>query len=100
MASGIPNTSDDTSGPLLKDMDHVPTGGVSGFTADLPERENYRLYKRRWIGLVQLALLNIIVSWDVSLPLVLMCSKAFAKYQIVVVFLSCVWNIGNLFPCQ
>ncbi len=26
----------------------------------------YRVYKRRWFGLVQLALLNIIVSWDVS----------------------------------
>lgn len=27
----------------------------------------YRVYKRRWFGLVQLTLLNIIVSWDVSL---------------------------------
>jgi hypothetical protein len=26
----------------------------------------YKVYKRRWFGLVQLALLNIIVSWDVS----------------------------------
>ncbi len=26
----------------------------------------YRVYKRRWFGLVQLTLLNIIVSWDVS----------------------------------
>lgn len=26
----------------------------------------YRTYKRRWFGLVQLTLLNIIVSWDVS----------------------------------
>ena len=25
----------------------------------------YRVYKRRWFGLVQLVLLNIIVSWDV-----------------------------------
>lgn len=25
----------------------------------------YRVYKRRWFGLVQLILLNIIVSWDV-----------------------------------
>ena len=25
----------------------------------------YRVYKRRWFGLVQLMLLNIIVSWDV-----------------------------------
>lgn len=27
----------------------------------------YRTYKRRWFGLIQLTLMNIIVSWDVSL---------------------------------
>ena len=26
----------------------------------------YRVYKRRWFGLMQLVLLNVIVSWDVS----------------------------------
>jgi flagellar capping protein FliD len=26
----------------------------------------YKVYKRRWFGLVQLALLNIVTSWDVS----------------------------------
>lgn len=26
----------------------------------------YRTYKRRWFGLAQLTLMNIIVSWDVS----------------------------------
>ena len=26
----------------------------------------YKVYKRRWFGLMQLVLLNIIVSWDVS----------------------------------
>lgn len=26
----------------------------------------YKVYKRRWFGMIQLALLNIIVSWDVS----------------------------------
>ena len=26
----------------------------------------YRVYRRRWFGLAQLVLLNIIVSWDVS----------------------------------
>lgn len=26
----------------------------------------YKVYKRRWFGLIQLVLLNIIVSWDVS----------------------------------
>jgi hypothetical protein len=26
----------------------------------------YKVYKRRWFGLVQIVLLNIVVSWDVS----------------------------------
>jgi FLVCR family MFS transporter 7 len=33
--------------------------------SDQPQQ--YRVYKRRWFGLTQLVLLNIIVSWDVSL---------------------------------
>jgi hypothetical protein len=28
---------------------------------------HYKVYKRRWFGLLQLVLLNIVVSWDVSL---------------------------------
>lgn len=27
---------------------------------------HFRVYKRRWLGLGQLVLLNIVVSWDVS----------------------------------
>ncbi len=38
---------------------NAPTAGAAGAV-------EYRVYKRRWFGLVQLALLNIIVSWDVS----------------------------------
>lgn len=30
----------------------------------------YKTYKRRWFGLVQLVLLNIVVSWDVRCPLI------------------------------
>lgn len=30
----------------------------------------YKVYKRRWFGLLQLTLLNIIVSWDVSYRIV------------------------------
>lgn len=30
------------------------------------EGQKYRAYKRRWFGLIQLVLLNIVVSWDVS----------------------------------
>lgn len=32
----------------------------------------YKVYKRRWFGLVQLTLLNIIVSWDVSIQYLLL----------------------------
>jgi hypothetical protein len=35
---------------------------------DAPRGRVYKVYKRRWFGLVQLVLLNIIVSWDVSSP--------------------------------
>ena len=30
------------------------------------EGDEYRSYKIRWLGFVQLALMNIVVSWDVS----------------------------------
>jgi hypothetical protein len=36
-----------------------------GSVADAESTE-YRVYKRRWFGLVQLTLMNIIVSWGVS----------------------------------
>ncbi len=42
-------------------------GGGDGTVAPPTE---YKVYKRRWFGLVQLTLLNIIVSWDVSKVLV------------------------------
>lgn len=28
--------------------------------------QHFKVYKRRWFGLLQLTLMNIIVSWDVS----------------------------------
>jgi len=42
----------------------------AGEGGTMPGTTEYRVYKRRWFGLVQLTLLNIIVSWDVSLALV------------------------------
>ncbi|KAL9130647.1 MAG: hypothetical protein Q9217_001217 [Psora testacea] len=42
-------------------------GGVEGDTAHLNRvsaQVGYRVYKIRWFGLVQLVLLNIVVSWD------------------------------------
>lgn len=35
-------------------------------TQDPDDSTVYRTYKRRWFGLAQLVLLNIVVSWDVS----------------------------------
>jgi hypothetical protein len=29
---------------------------------------HFKVYKRRWFGLAQLVLLNVVVSWDVRLP--------------------------------
>lgn len=31
----------------------------------------FKVYKRRWFGLLQLVLLNVVVSWDVSSPFTL-----------------------------
>jgi len=55
---------------------HAPLSGVlsaaTGTGSDGAAAEaaagvvEYKVYKRRWFGLVQLTLLNIIVSWDVS----------------------------------
>lgn len=40
--------------------------GSNGAGDQHPPLTEYKVYKRRWFGLVQLTLLNIIVSWDVS----------------------------------
>lgn len=45
--------SDESSTPMIPDV-----------TSGRRDRQQYRLYKRRFIGLAQLVLLNIIVSWD------------------------------------
>jgi hypothetical protein len=53
---------------------------------------DYKTYKRRWLGLIVLTLLNIIVSWDVGfrlllpfpsllLPLILLCSGRTSSLQ-------------------
>ncbi|KAG9240867.1 major facilitator superfamily domain-containing protein [Calycina marina] len=57
---------------LLKGEDEVATGdrdashkgaGLDGVSAENIGRK-YKTYKRRWFGLFQLVLLNIVVSWD------------------------------------
>ncbi len=62
------------------DDDFEPRDGSVNATAEIIENAGgtagegdegsgtvYRVYKRRWLGLAQLTLLNLVVSWDVSL---------------------------------
>jgi hypothetical protein len=39
----------------------------NGSTSGPDGAREFKVYKRRWFGLVQLVLLNVIVSWDVSI---------------------------------
>jgi FLVCR family MFS transporter 7 len=41
-------------------------GSAPGNGASAGEEPKFKVYKRRWFGVVQLVLLNTIVSWDVS----------------------------------
>jgi hypothetical protein len=50
--------SDSRGGPQENDASVERTGG--------PGAGEFKVYKRRWFGVVQVVLLNIIVSWDVS----------------------------------
>ena len=53
---------EDRDGGQVSGVDGAPDNGEDGQTPPV-----YRVYKRRWFGLMQLVLMNIIVSWDVSL---------------------------------
>ena len=62
------------SRPETRYTDDQSRADISGISSSqLPfvevneERAVYRVYKRRWFGLFQLVLLNIVVSWDVSI---------------------------------
>ncbi|KAI9806126.1 MAG: hypothetical protein M1833_004533 [Piccolia ochrophora] len=46
------------------DRDKTTTLWTQGEHAEATVHPEYRVYKRRWFGLLQLVLLNIIVSWD------------------------------------
>ena len=49
-----------------------PSGQSEQYEILAPSNERpieYKVYKRRWFGLMQLVLLNIVVSWDVSIPI-------------------------------
>jgi hypothetical protein len=42
-----------------------PGFGHLGHSSSRSHHHHFRVYKRRWFGLIQLILLNIVVSWDV-----------------------------------
>jgi FLVCR family MFS transporter 7 len=46
------------------DMHEIPDSDVLDTEAGAAAPVEYRTYKRRWIGLTQLVLMNIVVSWD------------------------------------
>lgn len=55
-------SEEDGAAEAARGVDGVPNAnGDAAYGAT-----TYKVYKRRWFGLFQLALLNIIVSWDVS----------------------------------
>ncbi|TVY71209.1 Solute carrier family 49 member A3 [Lachnellula suecica] len=49
---------------LLGDENQQRAPGSAGAVAEVENAVVYKVYKRRWFGLVQLVLLNIVVSWD------------------------------------
>jgi hypothetical protein len=46
----------------------------------------YKVYKRRWFGLIQLVLLNIIVSWDVSFQLLSTTTTCVREHILMMLF--------------
>ncbi|EME45672.1 hypothetical protein DOTSEDRAFT_71389 [Dothistroma septosporum NZE10] len=68
-AESRPPTRKDESHVLVQRSDTIVTSGSGGELLAHDEREHhdarsYRLYKRRFLGLAQLVLLNIVISWD------------------------------------
>jgi hypothetical protein len=60
MAIDAPTPASNTDANADTDGTNVATMIRSG------QMVGYKVYKRRWFGLAQLVLLNIIVSWDVG----------------------------------
>ncbi|UJO17449.1 MFS-type transporter [Fulvia fulva] len=68
-ADSRPPTRKDESHVLVQRSDTIATRGSDGELLAHDEREHhddrtYRVYKRRFLGLAQLVLLNIVISWD------------------------------------
>lgn len=53
------------STPNMEDPGALELVDTKGSAPGVTEGQVYRTYKRRWFGLVQLVLLNVVVSWDV-----------------------------------
>ncbi len=56
------------SAPMSEET-RVNSGEGSVDSRSIGPQVEYKVYKRRWFGMLQLVLLNIIVSWDVSISL-------------------------------
>jgi hypothetical protein len=56
----------DTESSSRRDGALDPTVGDGHDSVAEGQVTDYKTYKRRWLGLIVLTLLNIIVSWDVS----------------------------------
>lgn len=65
------NLSRTETGLTVEEQSHAELSGSNSAELPMMAREAnggqlvYRVYKRRWFGLTQLVLLNIVVSWDV-----------------------------------
>lgn len=59
--------SDDEGDAARRAPAHLGSEGTAGDEGTIAGGDTtFKVYKRRWFGLVQLVLLNIIVSWNVS----------------------------------
>jgi hypothetical protein len=56
-------------GEELATLDTQGSQNLAGGETAMEESVQYRVYRIRWFGLLQLVLLNIVISWDVSLNL-------------------------------
>lgn len=102
---------------LLDEHDGHPQGGarneteVHGLEPGRPSEDvevpiSYKVYKRRWFGLIQLILLNIVVSWDVRISKPkLSCLSHLTSNVFTVAFVQCCFYICSsilqcLFHCN
>ena len=69
----------------------LPEDPLSGHT------EVYKVYRQRWFGMIQLVLLNIIVSWDVSITTQILTN--IAKSNTVALLCSKLKNLRSILQC-